>query len=486
MQRGRSSLIGVIVCMMLAMPTLSWAVRPPHGGLFTYADEDELAFFDSADERIRVHYSVSGPNVTSLEDLDGDGESDFVQLVAEVGERALLLLSDDIGFRAPLDDTSLDVFDDGGSSAVDIYLVDFGGQSDGSFAIDKCNTQGACSGAVILENDFRGYGYRSVVEAVETVVPHELFHATEAAYVASTPIWVSEGLAVWTERQFAPDSRDFLGFISAYLEDTARPFHRPPGGPVPAFAYGVGLWWEFLFLEFGEVFILDYLQALAGSEVFDDDQALEVLIEHIETYPIDLDSLWDRFALYNLATGSRAGGLESYRDAERMVGLLVEAINVEEGVEAKRYYPLTAHYYELDWSESAAWMGASQLEMGLRGHLIRTDAAGKAEEVALSFQFDRLPIDFQEQGVEPGRYYLVVTNSSVGTNSIRSALCFGGAFETLSCLPADPDAGGDGSEQTQEITDAGCTQSQVTELWGLCLLWLVVRRGRFRTRLAHR
>ena len=75
---------------------------------------------------------------------------------------------------------------------------------------------------------FQGYGYRSVVEAVETVVPHELFHATEAAYVQSTPIWVSEGLAVWAERQFAPESRDFrfrrrvFGGYGQALSSTSR------------------------------------------------------------------------------------------------------------------------------------------------------------------------------------------------------------------------------------------------------------------------
>ena len=108
------------------MPTLSWAVRPPHGGLFSYAEDDALTFLDGSDERVRVHYSVSGPNAAPLEDLDEDGEPDFVSLVAEVGERALVLYGDVLGFRAPLDDTSLDVFDNGGSSAVDIYLVDFG------------------------------------------------------------------------------------------------------------------------------------------------------------------------------------------------------------------------------------------------------------------------------------------------------------------------------------------------------------------------
>ena len=107
---------------MVSMPTLSWAVRPPHGGLFSYAEGDTLTFLDSSDERVRVHYSVSGPNAAPLEDIDENGEPDFVSLVAEVGERALVLYGDVLGFREPLDDTSLDVFDNGGSSAVDIYI----------------------------------------------------------------------------------------------------------------------------------------------------------------------------------------------------------------------------------------------------------------------------------------------------------------------------------------------------------------------------
>ena len=441
MQLAREFFIASIVCITVSMPTLSWAVRPPHGGLFSYAEDDALTFLDSSDERVRVHYSVSGPNAAALEDLDENGEPDFVSLVAEVGERALGLYGDALGFREPLDDTSLDVFDDGGSSAVDIYLVDFGGQADGSYAIDRCNDEGACSGAIILENDFQGYGYRSVVEAVETVVPHELFHATEAAYVQSTPIWVSEGLAVWAERQFAPESRDFLGFAGAYLEDTARPFHRPPGGPVPSFAYGVGLWWEFLYLEFGEVFILDYYLALAGNEVPDDDRALATLLELIERYGGDLDSLWDRFSMYNLATGSRAGELESYRDAAAMRGLAVGEIVLSAGVDATRYYPLTSHYYEFEWNESFTWMGASKADGGLRATVVRVGAAGSAAEVISTFQFDQSPINLAEQGVEPGRYYLVVTNSAVGTSSVRTGLCFGESSETLSCLPEDSTAG---------------------------------------------
>ena len=67
---------------------------------FSYAEDDALTFLDSSDERVRVHYSVSGPNAAALEDLDENGEPDFVSLVAEVGERALGLYGDALGFES--------------------------------------------------------------------------------------------------------------------------------------------------------------------------------------------------------------------------------------------------------------------------------------------------------------------------------------------------------------------------------------------------
>ena len=322
--------MATIVCMLSILPTMTWALRPPSGGLFSYDGTDTLTFLDGEAERVRVHYSTSGPNAAPLDDVNEDGRPDFPAYVAEIGEAALTVYTESLGLRPPLDDTSLSIFDDGGSSAIDIYLVDFAGQADGNFSRDGCNVDGACSGALIVENDFQGYGYRSVEEAIETVVSHELFHAIEAAYVESTPIWVSEGLAVWAERQFAPESRDFLGFASAYLQELDRPFHRPPGGPVPSFAYGVGLWWEFLSIELGESIAADYLEALEGM-VPDDDTALELIVAFIELSGQSLNAFWDKFALFNLATGARAGKLESYWDADKMYGLRIDELG-------KRYW----------------------------------------------------------------------------------------------------------------------------------------------------
>ena len=88
-------------------------------------------------------------------------------------------------------------------------------------------------------------------------------------------------------------------------------------------------------------------------------------------------------------------------------------------------------------------MGASKADGGLRATVVRVGAAGSAAEVISTFQFDQSPINLAEQGVEPGRYYLVVTNSAVGTSSVRTAV-FPESSETLSCLPEDSTAGGGG------------------------------------------
>ena len=72
----------------------------------------------------------------------------------------------------------------------------------------------------------------------------------------------------------------------------------------------------------------------AGDGVPDDDRALATLLELIDLYGGNLDSLWDRFSMYNLATGNRAGELESYRDAASMRGLAVGEIDLSAGVDA--------------------------------------------------------------------------------------------------------------------------------------------------------
>ena len=152
-----------------------------------------------------------------------------------------------------------------------------------------------------------------------------------------------------------------------------------------SFAYGVGLWWEFLSIELGESIAADYLEALEGM-VPDDDTALELIVAFIELSGQSLNAFWDKFALFNLATGARAGKLESYWDADKMYGLRIDELRAGQSVDATRFYPLTAHYYEPDESLSSAHIGASKLEGNLRGTLIEADEQGVPSQVLRTFR----------------------------------------------------------------------------------------------------
>ena len=462
----------VSVCTVLLASAMALAVRPTYGGIFTYDDSDELAFYDSESGGVRVHYSVAGPNRTLLADDDENGVPDYVEEVADVAERSRELYIDALGFRAPVVDASFNLWDDGGSEAVDIYLVDFAGQGDGQFSQDQCNDEGACSGALLLENDFSGYAYQSVSEAVDTVVPHEFFHAIQAAYTELLPIWASEGMAVWAERQFAPESRDFRAFASAYLSELDRPFHRPPGGPVPAFAYGVGIWWEFVSLQTGVEGLKDFLDSVAGSIPHSDD-ALANLLSIIRDSGQSVQTAWETFAEYNLATGRRAGLIESYRDAPSIYGLNVPTLPSRSLVEATRFYPLTAHYYRVEHGGGPLALGASKSDETIVVRFYDSDADERVREELTRLQLDDLPSELGSDSLSAGVYYLAVTNSETDGDSVRSELCLGGSIDDLACLAEDTSEQADASDsEGGAATDSGsgCAQSGMLPWLGLLLM----------------
>src|SRR5690606_4698656 len=135
----------------------------------------------------------------------------------------------------------------GGSPALDIYLLDFFGNADGVFDVDQCGGDPLrCVGWLGVENDFAGYGYPSLARALVTVVPHESFHAVQAAYAHEHPVWFSEGTATWAERVFDIDAAGFVARCDDYLALSERPIDEPPSGPVQGFAYGTALWWWYL------------------------------------------------------------------------------------------------------------------------------------------------------------------------------------------------------------------------------------------------
>ena len=438
-------MIASFVWSML-VPRIAVAERPTEGGMFSFDQADDVRNWDEPSGAIRVHYSVEGPNVTLLADADADGVPDYPQDVARTAAEVLQFFATERGLLRPVGEQALGLGELGGSYALDIYLVDFAGNADGSFGLDMCReSPDQCAGYLVIENDFEGYSYTTLDEAINVLTSHELFHAVQYAYTAGLPVWMSEGTAVWAEKQWDPASKDFLRFASAYFRYTARSLDRPPGGPVPTFAYSTGLWFDFATTRHGTTLISDLLNAVAepGGDEVDVLAEMETVLGGVD----DLRTDWLDFAAWNLATGSRAGTAESYEYAAALPGVTAKA----EGSaidDDNRFYPLATTYYRLDHAGGPIWFGVEEAAPGLDLALFPVaDGAGDGPvgPSAAAWTADRANSWPVADGVDfaRGGYWIVASQAARAEQSIKVRICVGDADTAADCAPPiDGDSGG--------------------------------------------
>jgi hypothetical protein len=417
----------------LLLLVLDAAARPTDfSGLFSFDESDTVETLDGDKGLVRIWYSVDGPNETRLDDDDENGVPDFVETTLATTEGALELY-ESLGFRLPLGDEGA-----GGSEAFDVYLVDFDGLGDGAFTPESCSAVGSalqCAGYFAMENDFAGYGYPSIEDAIETVAPHELFHAVQAAYDADEGSWWSEGTATWAEQLYVPDSRDFLGFCDYYLADPGRTLDSPPAGPVPAWSYGTAIWWWYLADAHGIGLMVEMLEASEAS-----DELLVDMAALIEAHGSTLDDDWIRFTDWNLATGSRSGAMVSYPFADEL-GLVATEDATSGLVLLHRFYPLAATYFPFDHEGGHLWLATDADAPSVTFLVHPTDADGDVEEAIGSWIAGPTPQDVGD--LPAGRYWLVGTNPTLDEDSTHVTVCFGSDETVAACAPKDTGDTGD-------------------------------------------
>lgn len=423
---------------MLSLPEAA-AQRPTEGGLFAFDAGDTVESWDEPGGLIRVHFSVAGPNVTILTDDDADGIPDYAQDIATTAAEVLTFYQTQLGLRLPASEQDLGLDPLGGNFALDVYLVDFGLSADGSFGLDGCDeSPRRCAGFLVIENDFAGYSYPSLRVAIDVLTSHELFHGVQYAYSDDVPRWISEGTAVWAEKQWDDDSEDFLRFARAYFSDMGRSIDRPPSGPVPIFAYSAGLWFDFLTTRYDESVINGLLEGLAaGPPDADAAEVLETVIGGAE----ELRDSWIEFSAWNLATGSRVGTAESYDYAAELSGVSakVEGSSIDDD---NRFFPLATTYYRLDHAGGQVWFGAEEAAPELSfalfpveggeqdGPLGAAVATWSAESASSAPVADGADLD-------AGGYWLVGTLPARADQSTRLRFCLGDEASATECAAQD-------------------------------------------------
>ncbi len=449
---------------LLLAPLLARAERPTEGGLWSFAPDDDVLTHDHPGGAVRVHYTLAGPNAVP--------SAEYAAQVADTTVAALDLYATVLGLRPPVSESELELGELGGSPAFDVYLLDFGGGADGHFLADACEGS-RCAGAFVMENDFAGYAYPSVSVAIDTVASHELFHAVQAAYSRDAPTWFSEGTAVWAQRRFRSEAQDFLRKSDHYLADTARSLFKPPSGPVPAFAYGTALWWDFLVARHGDEIFEALLLASEGDLLIGMPAALAAADDTLE-------AAWLEFVAWNLATGERAGALPGHAFAAQLAGITARSSGTAIQDDA-RVFSLSAHYHHLVHAGGPLWFAltapAPPLQFAL--HPVQSAAPdGPVLPAMLRWGADEAGARALAD-LPPGSYWLIVAHPEIALVSAQMSLCLGDEATARRCVNEADDAPEPEPEPEPELEpDARCdcrSGATPSALW-LAMLPLGTRR----------
>jgi putative flavoprotein involved in K+ transport len=186
-------------------------------------------------ERVVVHYVALGIDAPPLNDDDGDGVPDYVQLVGRAADRALAYY-ERRGFRAPLPD------EDGPDARPDLYVTRF---MPGTLGIAFPSAEATGGPFAVVSNNLDPSAERSF-GSVHATVAHELFHLVQFAYfpaddtAALPPPWILEGTAAALETRVAPELDDLVSTLQL------RHWFAATGRSIVSQSYGAQLLWRSL------------------------------------------------------------------------------------------------------------------------------------------------------------------------------------------------------------------------------------------------
>jgi hypothetical protein len=449
-----SAVICAVLCVVVAACAATPAsARPddPGSDLFTFDVGDVVETFES--DGFRVHYTRAGTHAVPGADADSDGVPDHVARLADIYEDALGAYTL-LGFLPPVSDDGL--VDNGGDGRFDVYLVDFGRSADGAYRAERCD--GAiCSGYMVQENDFAGYGYPSVDAGNRTVASHELFHAVQAAYDSDQGAVFSEATAVWASERYDPTLRDLEGYAHGYLEDAATPLDAGSGGPVDSFTYGAGIFFEYLSERFDDDVTLELWEAVnddVDPSAFWFDAIDGVLASRGSSFA----DAFAEFSTWTLLTGRRADPERSFATGGQMTlrEAVAKTLPIAEGsfvVFTASSRLLTAPTRERDTLQ-VVLAGADTARDGARVFVLPLGDAGPLDIVDAT---DGAPFAVGDAF----EVLVLVVNTRQEGSSIRPRLCVGTPDEVAACVePAEGEGEGEGEgEDDPRLGGGGCAQS---------------------------
>ncbi|MGE3674045.1 MAG: MXAN_6640 family putative metalloprotease, partial [Polyangiaceae bacterium] len=322
-------------------------------------------------------------------------------------------------------------------AAIDIYLMNFGGSADGTKVDEACGEPSAesCSGFLIVENDFAGYGYPDQRTALRTVVPHEYFHLIQARYDARIEPWFAEAGAQWATDNLYPDLADMERFFPVFFKQPERSLDSASGGAAASYSYSTALFAVFLEEAYSASLMresLEQLEAQGPPSTAAIDTALGA------GHHSDLQEAFQRFALWNAATGTRASS-GGYTDASSYPEIALTEVTAPTTI-AGTTISLSSHYYAVTLPRFEVSVDTD-------------DARNRVWYVPFEADGTTLELEAARELAVPaplGPGFVVV----VGVTTARSDARFELVVSELASEPLDAGAGADAAADAGTLEDA--------------------------------
>jgi hypothetical protein len=286
-------------------------IRPTDpGGYDGYVYDVAASSFDTAGGNVRVWYAPSGGQAPPLASTRADGVPDSVAKMGEVLEDAIAKYAA-LGFRPALRDGDYPACaSNGGDGRVDLYLVSFKG-ADGLTVSERCTgTPLVCPGFLLVDAHMAAYS--TFEEGAKTVAPHEYFHLVQNAYDSKLDRFWAEGTAQWATKQIHPDIMDLERFLPEFFKEVERPLDVPPSGVTSGYLYGSAAWPLYL----SQRHDAGMVKSIFEKEGSGTTPTLAATDASLAAGGGSLAAEFATFALWNAATGARAGG-DGYADAAK-------------------------------------------------------------------------------------------------------------------------------------------------------------------------
>lgn len=417
--------------------TLERPDTPGNNLQFNFEPGDVVEAFPSPSGKFLIHFTRNGTNAVPAADADVSGTPDFVEQVADVYDEVITHY-EGMGFRAPKSDEA--IADNGGDGKFDVYLVDFAGIGDGTFRVDECDVAkpDVCTGYMVQENDYAGYGYPSTLVANRILGSHELFHGIQAAYDHGQGSVFAEGTAVWATESFDPSLKDFEYFLDGYLDNADRSLDVPLPGPVDPFSYGSAIFFRFLEERYGDGTVRTLMEHTEDGSF---GKANPVWIEEIDPVlqGIAKTSFADafvEFATWNLFTGAHADPARGYASGAGYPPLKMRPA-VAPYTELMRVFYASAQYFRTDP------LGRKEMTTAIvapEGSESQLDGLAVLQLVEVNGQWGPVLRLFQPsdgtQAIDTtnaSAYVAIVVNTAISGNSKRPTLCIGSPEEVAAC-----------------------------------------------------